>query len=377
MFWGGPALKITKVKFYGLQYRLAEPLRFSLGDVWYRNFALVKVETDEGISGWGETFVNFPPWALEERKITVEKAVAPLLIGQDPLQPEFVTRRMEQTLSRLALQWGAWGPIRQAIAAVDIAMWDIKGKTLGLPVYRLLGAERASRIPLYATGLDVKRLTESALECLDQGFRAVKVRLGFGEERDLQILRSVCEAVAGKGKVYVDVNQGWTREQALRLAPVVQDCGAAWLEEPVACDDLEGMAMVASVVKIPLAAGENYFSAVDFEKAVKLRAINVGMPDITRCCGFTGARDIVSVLSSAGVAYSPHHFGTEIGFVASLHLMTAFPSNLEMLRDVSYCPVKWEVVGGISLVRDGYATIPDGPGLGIEVDEGAVERYSV
>ncbi|NPV71040.1 MAG: mandelate racemase/muconate lactonizing enzyme family protein [Firmicutes bacterium] len=370
-------MKITGVKFYGLKYKLAQPLSFSLGTITHRNFALVKVETDEGIDGWGETFVNFPFWALEERRITVEKAVSPLLIGRDPLDPPATTKYLESMLYRLALQWGAKGPIYQAIAAVDIAMWDIKGKATGEPIYRLLGAEKPSPIPLYATGLDSSRIVDHALDCLAEGYLAVKVRVGFDERQDMDMVRTVCSAVrgAGRGKVYVDANQAWTREQALRLAPVVDHSGASWLEEPVPCDDIEGMAQIASSVRVPVAAGENYFTVDEFHRAVAAGALRVAMPDITRAGGFTGMREIAGTVRSQSIPCSPHHFGTDLGLAASLHLMTAVPAGLEMLRDVSNCSLKWEVIGEPLPVRNGQACAPDGPGLGVHVDEQAVARH--
>lgn len=369
-------MKISGIKFYGLRYKLAQPLRFSLGAVTHRNFALVEVETDEDICGWGETFVNFPSWALEERKITLEKAITPLVVGRNPLDPVATTMYLESMLHRLATQWGAKGLIYQAIAAVDIAMWDIKGKVEGKPVYRLLGADKATPIPLYATGLEPSRLVEDALTRLREGYRAVKVRIGFDEHRDLEVVRSVCEAAHSvAGKVYVDVNQAWSQDQAMRLSREVSDAGVAWLEEPVPCDDVETMARIASLVRIPIAAGENYFTVAEFQRAVEAGALGVAMPDITRAGGFTGTTKIITAMQSRSIPCSLHHFGTDIGFIASLHLMTALQSKLEMLRDVSDCSLKWEVIGRQPRIENGQAWAPDGSGLGVEVDRDMVERY--
>jgi L-alanine-DL-glutamate epimerase-like enolase superfamily enzyme len=135
------------------------------------------------------------------------------------------------------------------------------------------------------------------------------------------------------------------------------------------------MARIASSVRLPLAAGENYFTPGEFDRAARAGALRIAMPDITRVGGFTGMRDIVGRMRALSVECSPHHFGTDLGFVASLHFMTAVPAGLEMLRDVSNCPLKWEVIGGQPIVEGGYALAPDGPGLGIEIDQGAVEKY--
>lgn len=368
-------MRITDVQFIPLRCPLPEPVRFSLGTITHRHFGLVRIRTDKGITGWGETFVNFPSWAVHERKYTVEQGVKPLLAGEDPLDPAKATAKMLAGLYRLGLQWGAKGCMYQAISGANIALWDIKGQVEGVPVYRLLGGE-SRPIPLYATGLNMSRLEESARACLEAGFKAVKMRMGFDEIRDIETLRSLRNLVGPEVKIYVDINQGWAQDRALELALQAEEAGADWIEEPVPCDDLAQMSFLAARLKIPLAAGENYFGTGDYTRALEAGALDIGMPDITRVGGFDEMIKICRILADRGLPYSPHHYGTDVGFVASLHLMASAPTGLEMLRDVSSAAVKEEVLREKVDIGRGLASLPEKPGLGVAIREEILQRYS-
>jgi len=367
-------VKVVDVKFFPLKCRLEKPVKFSLGVLTHRNFALVKVETDEGVSGWGEAFVNFPAWAPMERAITIEHGIKPLLIGESPLEPDVVSETIISKLYRLGLQWGAKGCIYQAVSAINIALWDIKGKIEGKPLYRLLGGEK-KRIPLYAIGMDMSQLEISLPACLQAGFKALKIRVGFDREGDLSLLRRA-RSIVGEGvKVYVDANQAWGEKEAEEMALRMEDAGADWIEEPTLCEDLEIMARIAERLTIPLAAGENFFGIKDFKRAVDLKAIDVGMPDLTRVGGFGEMKRVCELLKEKGLFYSPHLYGSDVSFVATLHFACAVPGHLEIPRDVSSTPLREEILREPLALVDGYAIPPDGPGLGIEVNEEALEKY--
>lgn len=368
-------MKITDVKFIPLKCKLPKPVKFSLGVLTHRNFALVKVETDAGISGWGEAFVNFPSWAIYERGATVEHGLKPILIGENPLDPEGLTYKALLKLYRLGLQWGARGCIYQALSAVNMALWDIKGKVEGKPLYELLGGERR-RVPLYAIGMDMSDLNSSLPYCLRLGFRALKIRVGFDKEGDLALMRKARSIVGRDIKVYVDANQGWDKEDACEMALRMEEAGADWIEEPTLCEDLETMSKIAEKLTIPLAAGENYFGVSDFKKALELRAIDIGMPDITRVGGVEEMKRVCELLRERGLPYSPHFYGSDVGFSATLHFASSVPGGLEVPRDVSLTPLREEVLKTPLEITEGYAIPPDAPGLGIEVDEDALSRYA-
>ncbi|MBC7332832.1 MAG: mandelate racemase/muconate lactonizing enzyme family protein, partial [Synergistetes bacterium] len=244
-------MRITEVRFIPLKCKLPKPVQFSLGILTHRNFALVKLETDAGVCGWGEAFVNFPSWAIYERRATIENGLEPLLVGESPLDPEGLTSKLLSKLYRLGLQWGARGCIYQALSAVNIALWDIKGKVEGKPLYELIGGKR-EKVPLYAIGMDMANLEDSLPFCLEAGFKALKIRLGFDRETDVLLVRKA-RAIVGKNvRVYVDVNQGWEKEEACEMALRVEEAGADWIEEPTLCEDLETMARIAQKLTVPL-----------------------------------------------------------------------------------------------------------------------------
>lgn len=368
-------MKITDVKFIPLRYPLKESLRLAWGEMTHRQFALIQIETDEGIIGIGETSVNFPAWSIVERKATVEQGIKPLLLGEDPLRIEKLWEKMYNSLIRLGLLWGK-GAIMQAISGADIALWDIAGKALGVPVFRLLGGLYQDRIKLYATGFSLKEPAEGARGCVEQGYRAVKLRIGFDARQDIENVKAVREAIGDEIQLMVDANMAWDRRLAMEMAQTLEEFDLYWIEEPVRCDDLEGMAAVAATTKTPIAAGENAFGRRDFKALLMAHAVDIIMPDVTRSGGLTECRKICSMASTWDVPYSPHHYGSDVGFAASLHLLASTPGGLIMLRDVSPTPLREEVLLEPLKIEGGYAEVPQGPGLGVELDEEIISRFT-
>ncbi len=362
-------MKITDVRFLPLQFPLSQPLQFAWGPMHHRNFGLVIVETDAGIRGLGESSVNFPAWAIKERRHTIEDGLRPLLVGENPLRIEYLWDKLHRALNRLGILWGQ-GAVYSAIGAVDIALWDITGRALGVPVYQLLGGLVRDRIPLYATGIDLSR----ASDYLERGFQAVKVRLGFGEARDLQTLETARRAI-GDADLLADVNMGWSRAQALDMLPLLEPFDLYWLEEPLPADDYAGYALLAQATDIPLAAGENVFEREAARAALATGALRYLMPDPSRTGGLSECKKICALAAGYGVTYSPHHYGSDVGFAAALHLCASTPGGGYMLRDVSDAPLREGVLREPIAIEGGSARVPDAPGLGIELDEIMVERY--
>lgn len=364
-------MKITDVRCLPLQYPLSQPLQFAWGPMRHRNFALVIIETDAGVRGLGESSVNFPAWAIKERRHTIEDGLRPLLIDEDPLRIEYLWDKLYRALNRLGILWGR-GAILSAISAVDMALWDLAGRALGVPVYQLLGGLTREHIPLYATGIDISR----AEQYIEQGYRAVKVRLGFGQERDLQTLETVRRAI-GDAHLLADVNMGWSRAQALAMLPLLETFGLYWLEEPLPADDYEGYALLARTSRIPLAAGENAFDRQAARAALETGALRYLMPDPSRTGGLSECRKICALAAAYNVEYSPHHFGSDVGFAAALHLCASTPGGGYMLRDVSPAPLRESVLREPIRIVDGSARVPDAPGLGIELNEDTIEQYAM
>lgn len=363
-------MKITDVRYLPLRYPLANPLQLSWGPMTHRNFGLVLVETDSGLTGIGETSINFPQWSIKERKVTIEEGLRPALIGEDPLRIEYLWQKMYDAFSRLGLLWGK-GAIMSAIGGIDIALWDLAGKAHDLPVYALMGGKVIDRVPLYATGFDIN----NPQKYLDQGFRALKMRVGFNAEQDLQNVANVRAQVGEEVDLLVDVNMGWTRTQALDLAPLYEPYNLYWLEEPLRTDDPEGLMMLAEMLETPLCAGENAFDRNDARAVLETGALRYLMPDPTRGGGLSEAKRMCSLAWSYGVTYSPHHFGSDVGFAAALHLMAATPMSGYMLRDVTDAPLREQVLREPMKISDGFAQVPDGPGLGVVLNEEAITQY--
>ncbi|BCX05839.1 MAG: mandelate racemase [Candidatus Roseilinea sp.] len=369
-------MKISDVRFIALRQPLQQPLRLAWGAMHHRHFGLVVVETDAGIRGVGETSVNFPGWAIVERKATIEEGLKPLLIGEDPLDVAGIWQKMHRAFARLGVLWGK-GAVMSAIGGVDIALWDIVGKVSDKPIYALLGGTQPARAPLYATGLDPANLADSARAFTDQGYRAVKVRIGFDEARDIANVEAVRRAVGDDNHVLVDANMAYDLDTAKRMAAALRPYHLYWLEEPLVANDLEGYRTLKEHTDIPLAAGENQFDVADATALLDTNAIRYLMPDPTRAGGLSEARRICALAQARGLLYSPHHYGADIGFAATLHLIAATPGAAYMLRDVAPAPLRESVLRTPIVVADGFATTPDAPGLGIELNWDVIRAHEV
>jgi len=373
-------MAIREVEFVGLRSTLPQPAQFSWGAAAHRNVGLVRVRTGDGVEGVGETSVTFPLWSLEERALTVREGLGPLVLGRDEADIPGLVDGLNATLGRLAPIWSAVA-IQAAIGAFEVALWDIAAKKAGLPLFRLLNPEAPAPdpVPLYAVGFGggPDEIAAGAAGALAEGYPYVKVRAGFGAERDRALLAAVAAAVPDMAKVLVDVNMAWSREQAAEEAPALAAFGIGWLEEPLVHSDHAGLAALRRSLGVPIAAGENAYGRGPTLDLVAADAIDVVMPDIARIGGILNARAAIAAARERGLPYSPHHYASEVGFVASLHLCAAEPGCLALLRDTSAWPLRAAVLTEPPAVAGGFATVPTGPGLGVALDEEALSRFRV
>jgi len=357
--------RITDVRPIPLRAPLERPVRMALGEMRWRNGVLVEVETTAGVTGLGESWVNFPAWAPAERLATITQGIRPLLLDEPVDDPRRLHHKLVGVLHRLALQWGAVGPIYQAISGVDIALWDLAGKLAGVPVWQLLGASRQDSVPAYASGLGPEDPDEQAERAVASGFGAVKLKVGFGRAVDERNLAAVREAI-GEVPLFTDANQGWTREDVRQMAPLLVAAGARWLEEPLTVDDPDWDDL-ASVVNLPVAGGENLYSQRDFARWGAGR-LQVLQPDVCKCGGITAAHAILS-RAAPDHLLAPHYFGGAIGLAATVHLFAALPEGRRALveYDVNPNPLR-EALLEEPLLLAGRLRVPDRPGLGITVN---------
>ncbi len=373
-------MAIREVSFVGLRSQLPQPAQFSWGSAAHRNVGLVRVFTDDGIDGVGETSVTFPLWSLEERALTVREGLAPLVAGKDEADISGLVAHLNATLGRLAPLWSAVA-IQGAIGAFEVALWDIAGKKAGKPVSSLLNpdAGEPAPVPLYAVGFGggPEQIAAGAAGALAAGYPFVKVRAGFGADRDRAMLAAVAEAVPSMAQVLVDANMAWTREQAAEQAPALAAFGIGWLEEPLVHSDHAGLAALRDSLPVPIAGGENAYGRQPALDLVEAGAIDVVMPDIARIGGIGNARAAIAAARGHGLSYSPHHYASDIGFISSLHLCAAEPGVHSLLRDISEWPLRADVLAEPPAVASGHAAAPTGPGLGVTLDEAALSHFRV
>ena len=380
-------MKITQVRAHVLRSALEQPFAFSQGWVSSRGATLVEVQTDEGITGWGEALCQGlqPP---EIAAAAIDHVLKDLAVGSDPLQPEVLWHRMyHQTRD-----YGQKGAVIGAISGIDIALWDIAGKARGEPVAKLLGGVFRTRVEAYATGFyrlkgtgEAARLAQEAESHSAKGFRALKVKLGFGIEDDLAVMKAIKE-VSGRQEVMIDVNHAYSVADAIHLGRGLEDMGwrLRWYEEPVVQEDLDGYAEVRRALATPIAGGENEYTLFGFRSLLAARGLDIAQPDLCIAGGFTGCRHIVALAHAHGVQVNPHVWASAVGQAASLQLIAAIPpaNNALFAKDVllefdtSSHPFREHLTDMPLRQKQGWVEIPQKPGLGIEVDRKTIERYS-
>ncbi|MEO8628151.1 MAG: mandelate racemase/muconate lactonizing enzyme family protein [Betaproteobacteria bacterium] len=381
-------MRITDIKTYALRSPLEQPFAFSQGWVRQRSATLVEILTDEGISGWGEAFAQ----GLEPPQIAVaaiESALKPLLLGQDPTDTEVLWHRMyHQTRD-----YGRKGSVISAISAIDIALWDVLGKVRQVPIYKLLGGAFRSRVQAYATGFyrisgqgEAQRLGEEALRHYDAGFRAMKIKLGYGLDDDLAVMREIKRALGDNPvTLMVDTNHGYGVADAIRLGRALEPYNLRWYEEPVVPEDLAGYREVRRAVAIPIAGGENEHTAFGFREFLGQRCVDIAQPDIGSAGGFTACRHVIALAQSHGVQVNPHIWGSAIAQAASLQLIAAVPIAHHSVfaqepifeYDRSSHPFRQHLTQEPLAQQDGWVDVPSKPGLGIEVDRTVLEKYRI
>jgi D-galactarolactone cycloisomerase len=380
-------MRITNVRAHVLRSALPQPFAFSQGWVSSRGATLVEVETDQGITGWGEALCQGlqPP---EIAASAIEHALKSLVVGADPLQPEVLWHRMyHQTRD-----YGQKGAVIGAISGIDIALWDIAGKARREPVAKLLGGMFRTRVEAYATGFyrikghgEAARLAREFETHVGSGFRALKIKLGFGIADDLAVMKQL-KQIEKNNDVMIDVNHAYGVADAIRLGRELEDMGwrLRWYEEPVVQEDLDGYADVRRALATPIAGGENEYTLFGFQQLFSHRGVDIAQPDICIAGGFTGCRHIVALAHAHGVQVNPHVWASAVGQAASLQLIAAtpvanhsiLPKDILLEFDTSSHPFRNELTDMPLAQREGWVEIPQKPGLGIEINRKTLEKYA-
>lgn len=343
-----------------------------------RDMALVRVHTDEGLVGIGEAGLFGAPATVQA--IAIEHRVKPLLLGEDPFYVEHIWQKVYGHLGRS----GRRGFLLSSLSGVDMAIWDIIGKALDTPLYKVLGASR-DRVPayacggFYAEGKSTEDLAEEMASYVDQGFRAVKMKIG-GLQMALDVARvkAVRRSIGDSCRLMVDANNMYSPKDAIRMAHAIQEYDITWFEEPVNTDDIEGSAHVVASIEIPVAGYETEDTRYGYRELIARRAVDIAMPDVLWSGGITECRRMAALAAAYNVPSSAHGGFNAPSLAAGLHLLASLPHGGMLEMNLYPNPFRDEIVTEpLTIDSDGNARLPEKPGLGVELDEDAIARYRV
>jgi len=387
-------MKITRISSHVLQYDLPEELGYSQQYYAKRTAHLVEVETDDGVTGWGECFG--PGNVAIANKAIVETVIQPLVIGEDPLNRDVIWHKVYN----LMRDHGQKGMPLQALSGVDIALWDIAGKIAGLPIHQLIGGAHRRSIPVYGYGMMLKRedmasmiarFTDEAAAIKGMGFQATKMKIGVGPREDVKLAEAVRKGVGDDFRFMADANHAYTTKDAFYVGRALGELDAYWFEEPVAPEDLDGYRELRAGLKVNISGGEAEFNRWGWRQILENRGLDIAQPEV---CALGGISEYLRVLALCHAHFTPvinHVWGSAIAVAANLQLLAAMPSMpgglfpwepmLEFdttdnaFRDQLLIePLN---IQGQVARHDGRAQVPIGPGLGVEPDRTFIERFKM
>jgi D-galactarolactone cycloisomerase len=362
-------LKISSIEGFACSADLKEPVRMGLGLVVKREAVVIKVTTEGGLVGWGEAHHARSPKAME---MLVNTTMRDLVVGMEATATNAVWQRVYA--NQLATH-GMGSASVTALSGIDIALWDIRAKAAGLPLYALLGGQ-SRPIPAYAGGVALgfqspESLVAEARPMVESGYRAVKLRIGSTVADDLARITAVREAFGDGLNIFVDANAQYTFAQAIEILPELERLKVGWFEEPFTPYAYRSYRDLKPFCRVPLAAGENHFTRFEFQRLLEEGAVRIFQPDVSKTGGITEMLRIAAMASASHVPFCPHSSITGITMSATLHLMSALPNaewfeaelaNGNGLRD-ELCESPYEVDA------TGCVVAKEGLGVGVEVDE--------
>jgi D-galactarolactone cycloisomerase len=370
-------LRITELRAFPVSFPIAPANRVALGigTAVKKDAVLVRVTTDEGLVGWGEAHHGRAHTTVAK---LIETTLRQLVLGMDADDVVGVWEKMYRyQLASHGMGAGAC----LAMSGIDMALWDLRGKAAGVPLYRLLGGSRKA-IPAYAGGVSLgyqppDTLIQEADKSIKQGYKAIKLRVGDTPTKDIERLRAVREAFGGELVILTDANIGCSLEHVRRLMPVLDALDIGWLEEPFPAHDYRSYREAKALGRTPLAAGENHYTRYEFNRVIEDGAISVLQPDLSKSGGITECLRIAALASAWKLPVHPHSSMTGLNHAASIHFLAAIDNGGYFEGDVSkanrYRDELVENPGAID--RDGNVWPLEGPGLGLEVDEGFIAKH--
>jgi D-galactarolactone cycloisomerase len=363
---------IARLDCWVLRAPIAVPVANAFGAMTNRPAVFVRLEASDGACGWGEVFANFPQVGAEHRARLATSVFAPLLFGTSD-DTAAARTLLEARTRRMAIQCGEPGPFAQIIAAVDQALWDLAARRAGVPLWKLLGGSPQVRV--YASGIGPDDVVATATRKHAEGYRAFKLKVGFGVPRDVENLRALREVLGEDALVMTDANQAWTPGEAPARIAALAPFRPHWIEEPIMADEpVDAWRALAAASAVPLAAGENIRGEARYRAMLEARALRFVQPDVGKWGGISGARDVAALARLHDAVVCPHWLAGGVGLAASMHMLAACGTSASLAEvDANPNPLREEVFP--FTVVDGVVTLADAPGIGIEPDFARLARY--
>ncbi|WP_151446751.1 mandelate racemase/muconate lactonizing enzyme family protein [Lacisediminimonas profundi] len=370
-------MKITNITAIPLSYRLPEgkTVKMGIGSTTKRDTIIVRVQTSDGITGYGESHPGRGPGAVSN---LINSTLAPMLIGMEATDTTGVWQRVH----RMQLSsHGQGAAAAMGLSGIDMALWDIRGKAANMPLYKLLGGSKR-RMPAYAGGIalgfqEKESLADEAQRYVEQGYKALKLRIGDTARADIERVVHVRKQLGDDIDILTDANTAYTIADVRRVFPVLAEINAGWLEEPFACNDFASYRAAAAITPlVPIAAGENHFTRFEFAQMLEAGAVQVWQPDLSKTGGITEGLRIAAIASAWRIPLHAHSSATGINHAATLHFLAATENAGYFESCVSeYNPLR-DMFGTVyEIGADGCVEPPDRPGLGVDVDESVFEQF--
>ena len=370
-------MKIIDIKAFPISFKVPEGtgVRLGIGLAVKRDAVLIKVSTDEGITGWGEAHHGRCPGAIAK---LVDTTFKELIVGMNPLSNIKIWEKIyKMQLSSHGMGYAS----TMALSGLDIALWDIKGKYFNAPIYKLLGGSK-KKIPSYAGGIalgwqDPLSLGEEALFHISKGYNAIKLRVGDKISEDLKRVAQVRKVIPEEIEVLVDANTNYTLKDAQKAMPFYEDHKITWLEEPFPAMEFNNYRKAKSYGNLSFAAGENHFTRYEFSRLIEDDVISYAQPDVSKAGGITELIRIANLMSGWNISINPHTSLTGINMVASIHILASIDNGGFFEGDVtSFNPFRDDMNEMPFIIdKEGYVCPSELPGIGINIDEKFLAKY--
>lgn len=369
-------LHLAKLDVVLLAAPIETPRRNAFGVQTSRPAVLVRLEDRDGAHGWGEVFANWPPGGAAHRARLLSGVFTALVTGQKFASPADLFEKLTEATRLLALQSGEPGPFAQCISGLDAAAWDLVARRARIPLWQALsGRDAPHPLPAYASGLVAERIDDLAGAAKADGYRAFKLKVGFGREADITAFDRLRAMVGPDAAVMADANQVWSLDEARAMMAPLAPVGLTWLEEPLAADaPVTHWRTLAAEAAMPLAAGENMRGEAAFAAADYLSFVQ---PDVAKWGGISMVYRVAQAAIARGQMFCPHYLGGALGLFASAHVLAAVGGGGYLEVDVNPNPLRTALLDQAPRIAGGHFVLPDAPGLGVEPDLARAQPWRV